>query len=140
MTPRQKLAFVSGFYLVIATASTWVAVTRGLPGRPFGIATGLPVGQDFAVGLGTALSAPLVLLLLLVVLNVWQLRTEEARPIGLIMILAGGFLVGMLAEPILGDVLAGRHDWSVEVLVVANLLVPLLMLAIGVSARSRVAR
>ncbi|MGH8958009.1 MAG: hypothetical protein ACRDVK_04965 [Acidimicrobiia bacterium] len=139
MRSSKMMALLSTTYLDVAGAGTWVAVSRDLAARPFGIVSGLPVIQSFAIGLGTALSAPLAPLLLLIVLNAWLLRSGERRPIQLIMILAGGFLVGMLAEPILGEVLGGGHDLAVTILVAANVVVPLAMLAYGLTASPRVA-
>ena len=134
------MGLLSAIYLVVAGSGTWVAISRDLSGRPFGIVTDLSVIQSFVFGLGTALSAPLVLLLLLAALNAWLLRSDDRRPIQLITILAGAFLVGMVVEPIFGEVLAGSHDLPVTILVAANVLVPLAMLGYGLTASPRVAR
>ena len=139
MSSSKTMALLSTVYLGVAGAGTWVAVSRDLAGEPFGIATDLPVMQGFAFGLGTALSAPLVLLLLLIAFNVWLLHSDDQRPLRLITILAAGFLVGMLAEPILGQALVGGHDLLVTILVAANLLVPMAMLTYGLTASPRVA-
>ena len=140
MSSSKKMMLLSAVYLGVAGSGTWVAASRDLAGQPFGIVSELSVIQSFVFGLGTALSAPLVLLLLLIALNAWMLCSDDGRPIRLITILAGGFLVGMLVEPITGEVLRGRHDLKVTILVAANLMVPLAMLAYGLTASPRVAR
>ena len=61
---------VSGLYIGTAALGTWVAVKEGMAGRPFGWDLGMAPLPSFVLGLGTALSAPLVLLIALVAANV----------------------------------------------------------------------
>ena len=71
---RRALLAVSVLYLLNAVAGTWLAVRDQLSGRPFGWQTGLAPLSGFVYGPGTALSAPLALLLLLIVLTLLMVR------------------------------------------------------------------
>ena len=100
---RLAITTVAGLYIGTAALGTWVAVQEGMAGRPFGWDLGMAPLASFVFGLGTALSAPLVLLVALVVANVvLQIGASRARraAAGIIALLGAGFFLGMLAEPI----------------------------------------
>jgi hypothetical protein len=114
-----------------AVAGTIVAVDEGLPGRPFGLATGFAPTTDFLVGLGTALSPPLILLVALAV--VVLVAARGVRWGAVLSALAGaGFLLGMLAEPVTYRVLSpGGFEATPAAIVALNLVLPMIL---GLSA------
>ena len=128
---RAALVTTAAVYVVNAAAGTIVAVDEGLPGRPFGITTGLSPASDFVVGLGTALSPPLVLVVALTVLVLAAVR--GARWAAVLTALAGAwFLLGMLAEPITYRVLSpGGFELTPATIVAFNLVLPVIL---GLSA------
>ena len=134
---RAAIAWVSGAYLATAVLGTWLAVRDGLVGRPFGWAIDMTPLSGFVFGLGTALSAPLVLLLALVAANLRLRQGERAeqRAAGWIAILGAGFLAGMLAEPITWDVFEPGVGPLKAAIVIANILLPLSMVILGVRVR-----
>jgi len=136
---RWAIAWVSGAYLTTAVLGTWLAVQDGLFGRPCGWAIDMTALSGFVFGLGTALSGPLVLLLALVAANLGLRQGERAeqRAAVWIAILGAGFLVGMLAEPITWDVLEPGVGPLKAATVVANILLPLSMVILGVWIRGR---
>lgn len=138
MTQSLALRWVSGAYLATAALGTWVAVRDDLAGRPFGWDLPLSPLANFVVGLGTALSAPLVLLLALVWFNVLLGREPKTgrRAAGLIALLAIGFLVGMLAEPITWQLFdSGAVDLLPAAIIVANLVLPAIMATLALRVR-----
>jgi len=129
---------VSGAYLAVAALGTWVAVRDDLAGRPFGWDLALSPLSNFVFGLGTALSAPLVLLLALVAANLLLGRGQQVRrrAAGVIAFLGTGFEIGMLAEPISRNVLDSfSRDPLTSVIVSANLLLPVAMVILAVRIR-----
>ncbi len=135
---RLALGWVSGAYLAVAALGTWVAVRDDLAGRPFGWDLPLSPLSNFVFGLGTALSAPLVLLLALVAANLLLGRGQQVRrrAAGVIAFLGTGFEIGMLAEPISRNVLDSfSRDPLTSVIVSANLLLPLAMVILAVRIR-----
>lgn len=108
-----------------------MAISRDLPGSPLGLRTGLPVHLKFVFGLGTVLSAPLILLLTLMALNWWMVRTSDLPVAKWIGTLGVGFLAGMLVEPILGEALTGLHDPGLIAVVSVNVVVPSALVALG---------
>jgi hypothetical protein len=135
---RARAGLVAGtvIYLANGALGTVVAVDKGLPGEPFGITTGLDPATDFLVGLGTALSPPLVLLVALAVVVLIAVRGVRWGAI-LSAVAGAGFLLGMLAEPITYRVLSpGGFEFTLATIVVLNLVLPVIL---GLSAL-RVAR
>jgi hypothetical protein len=128
---------VSGVYLVLAALGTWVAIRDDLGGRPFGLE--LPVGPltGFGVGLGTALSAPLLLLLTLIAANLLLSRGGRVgrRAANVIVVLCLCFFLGMLAEPITWDLLRSGSVGLHGAIVIANLTLPLAMLVLAMRVR-----
>ena len=128
----RGLVVATGAYLVHAAVATWVAMLNDIPGRPFGVGTGLPIAWDFAFGLGTGLSAPLAVLVALAVLAVSVARNQSRRSIAAIGFLGWCFLLGMLVEPIIWDVIRGEHEPLVTGIVIANLMIPIVILGLAI--------
>jgi hypothetical protein len=130
---RATLLATAAVYVANAAIGTIVAVDEGLPGRPFGIATGLSPATDFLVGLGTALSPPLVLLVALAVVVLMAVR--GVRWAAAMSAVAGaGLLLGMLAEPITYRVLSpGGFEFTLAAIVALNRVLPVVL---GLSALS----
>lgn len=139
ITMRSQLAVVSGLYLVNAAIGTWLAVRDDLPGRPFGWSTGLTPLSDFLFGLGTALSAPLVLLLLLAGLNLLVLRGNAVGrwATTAIVVLGFGFLIGAVAEPGTWEFLSvGSISPLIATVLIANVMLPIAMVIVASRIRS----
>lgn len=137
-TLRSAIAWVSGAYLATAGLGTWLALRDGLVGRPFGWKVDMTPLFGFVIGLGTALSAPLVLLLALVAANLLMRQGERAehRAAGLIALLGAGFFAGMLAEPISWEVFEGTNVGPlIAAIVMANVWLPLLMVVLALRVR-----
>jgi hypothetical protein len=83
-----------------------------------------------------------VLLLALVAANLRLRQGERAeqRAASWIAILGAGFLAGMLAEPITWDVFEPGVDPLKAAIVIANILLPLSMVILGVRVRRRIRR
>ena len=128
----RALVVATGAYLVTAAVATWVAMLNGIPGRPFGVETGLPIAWDFALGLGTGLSAPLAVLIALAVLTVSVARNQSRRSSAAIGFLGWCFLLGMLVEPIIWAVIRGEHEPLVTGIVVANLAIPVVIVCLTI--------
>ena len=128
----RALVVASTAYLANSAVATWVAISNDIPGRPFGIKTGLPNVWDFAFGLGTGLSAPLSMLIALAVLTVAIARHQRHRYIPWIGFLGCCFLAGMLAEPILGEAMRGERGQLVTGIVVANVLLPIVIIGLTI--------
>lgn len=136
---RSAIGWVSGAYLATAILGTWLAVRDSLVGRPFGWWIDMTPLSGFVFGLGTALSAPLLLLLVLVAANLRLRRGERAerRAAGWIAVLGAGFLAGMLAEPIFWDMFEPGVGPLKAATVIANVWLPLGLVILGVRARRR---
>ena len=128
----RGLVVATGAYLANAAVATWVAMLNAILGRPFGIETGLPIAWDFAFGLGTGLSAPLAMLIALAVLTVSVARHQSRRSIAAIGFLGWSFLLGMLVEPIFWDVVRGEQEPLVTGIVVANLVIPIIIVGLTI--------
>ena len=139
---RSAIIRVSGAYLATAGVGTLLAVRDGLVGRPFGWDFGLGPLLGFFVGLGTALSAPLALLLGLVAAIRLLISAADRgrRAAGLIFLLGTGFFIGMLAEPITWELaLSGTVTGLVAAVVMANLVLPALLAILASSLRGATA-
>ena len=124
-------------YLVNAAVGTWMAIENDIPGRPLGIETGLPVALDFTFGLGSGLSAPLILLIALAFLAVTVALRGGRRSIFWMGILGWCFLVGMLIEPVLGEAMRGEHGALVVVIVALNVVLPVLLIGLAIGMLRR---
>lgn len=124
-------------YLVNAAVGTWIAITDNIPGRPLGVETGLPVALDFTVGLGSGLSAPLILLIALALLAARLALRGGRRSIVWMGILGCCFLVGMLIEPVLGEAMRGEHGMLVLVIVALSVVLPVLLIGLAIGTLRR---
>jgi hypothetical protein len=129
---RRALVIASSVYLAIAGLGTWLAIANDIPARPMGLRTGLPVAWDFAIGLGSGLSAPLPMLIALAVLAVSVARRQSRRSLRWIGFLAWCFLVGMLVEPIPVEAIRGEQEPLVLGITVANVLLPIAILGLTI--------
>lgn len=100
--------------------ATLIAVSRELPGTPFGVATGRTAGFDATIGYGTALSAPWPVLL-----GLWALRRHPAA-----RWIAAAMVVGQLSEP---QTWRGEtwRDPILAPVIAGNLIVPFSMCLVG---------
>jgi hypothetical protein len=96
--PGWALLGVSVIYLANAAHGTWLGIRDGLSGPPFRWETGLTPLSALLFGLGIAFSAPLILLITLVVLNLHNVRGGRGsrQTAGLVALLGLGFLAGCL--------------------------------------------
>lgn len=139
-TWRIVITGVSAAYLVNAAIGTWISVRDGLAGTPFGWDLRLEPLSAFVFGLGTALSAPLVLLLALLAANllIWQRSDMRRRGVGAMILLASGFLIGMLAEPITWKLFrTGQVVGLTTGVVIANIVLPVILVIIAMRAWSQ---
>ena len=136
---RTGLVVAALGYLVNAAVGTWTAIKNDIPGRPLGIETGLPVALDFTIGLGSGLSAPLILLIALAVLSARVAHRGTRRSIFWTGILGWCFLLGMLIEPVLGEAMRGEHGVLVSAIVALNVLIPVLLSGLAIRALRRMA-
>jgi hypothetical protein len=128
---ESMLLISSGLYLVANGIGLAIALDDNLSSKPFGLSTGLDPEIDFFV-IGTALCAPFGLLLLLAVLVRLSFRSDHSGTMALRgLILCGtAFISGMLVEPITYDVLSpGGFEWDKALVIIANLVLPLLIVA-----------
>jgi hypothetical protein len=131
---KTGLVISSVAYLINAAIGTWYAIANDIPGRPLGIQTGLSVALDFTVGLGSGLSAPLVMLIALGFLAVSVIRHGGRRPILWMGLLGGCFLVGMLIEPIVGQAMDGEHEPLAIGIILANVILPIMMIGMAIAS------
>lgn len=137
---RRTLRQLAVIYLVNAALGATVAMRRDLRGAPAGIRTGLDVRKDLVFGLGTALSPPLALWAYHAALIVLSGKPGRAGDRAAAALTANGvvFLIGMLAEPIVCDVVRRPGRQPVETSIVAgNIVVPLLTIAAGLRSLQR---
>ncbi len=134
---RTGLVVAALAYLVNAAVGTWIAIRKDIPGRPLGIETGLPVALDFTVGLGSGLSAPLILLIALALFAAAVALRGGRRSIFWMGILGGCFLIGMLIEPVLGEAMRGEHGALVVAIVALNVLLPILLIGLAIDTLRR---
>ena len=134
---RTALAVVALVYLVNAAVGTWVAIRKDIPGRPLGIESGLPVALDFTVGLGSGLSAPLILLIALAIFAATVALRGGRRSIFWTGILGGCFLIGMLVERVLGEAMRGEHGAQVVVIITMNVLLPIMLIGLAIDTLRR---
>lgn len=133
---RRNLILASVLYLVSAGTGTAVALAEHLPARFGGILIGNDVLADFLTLNGTALSAPLFMLVIQAVLTVLlfaQGRAQTAAITGLTL-LGALYTIGQLGEPLLYKTLsASGFDPLVAAILLANIVFSLLMVVFGVA-------
>ena len=133
LNAQKSLIIVSIVYLVNTSIGTTIAIHENLPSVTL-VKSGLPAWEDFLVGFGTALSAPLVLCLALVVCIILALQAKRLGTIGVagLVILSVFFIVGTFAETITYRVLApATFDLPKALVVVAHIVLSLLMIGLG---------
>ena len=118
-------------YLAASAVATVISIRDDLPVNfaHWNLSSG-NLTRDFLIGGGTALSAPLVLLVVLAVLLVLcGLPTQTGRiALVLLIVTSIGLIVGMVGEPIAREALddAGAHIER-TIIVIAGLALPLAM-------------
>src|SRR5690348_6005141 len=101
LNAQRRLILASILYLVNAAIGTLLAVQGNLPSEFFG-KDGKPALEDFLIGNGTALSPPLYLCIVAILLIVLAFQSRRLGTFGTVglPILGVGFLMGALGEPI----------------------------------------
>jgi len=137
LNAKMGLIITSILSLVNAGIGTMIAVKQNLPSVTPILTTGKPALEDFLTGNGTALSPPLylcIVTLLLILLTFQPKRTGMVGVIGL-TILGGIFLVGEFVETNTYRVLnPTTFNLPVALVVLAEIVLALLMIAFGVVA------
>ena len=133
LNAKMGLVVTSILYLVNAAIGTALAVKENLPSMTF-ITSGKPALEDFLTGNGTALSPPLYLCLIVVVLLILAWQPKRLGMIGVV----GLTILGVLFLP---AILVERHtsqvlhlltvDLPVALVQLADIVLPLLMIAFG---------
>src|SRR5437016_679714 len=101
-TPLKRLTIASILYLVWASIATIVAIVQNRPAEFAGMSTGLPVGQDFLIGNGTALSPSLWWMIPHAILTFLAQRRGRWGMVGVLVLTIFGCVefVGAMGEPI----------------------------------------
>jgi hypothetical protein len=134
----KRLVWVASLNLVLQFIGAATSIAKKLPYEFGGIGDPNTVAQDFVRGGGTALSAPLIPLLVLVALLVLAFRRDGwgMLAVGGITLLAILFTVAGSQEPIVWRTLRSSPFGVFEGIVVAlgavGLLLSLLMLLFGI--------
>lgn len=136
----KRLILFSISYLISAGLGTALAVLQDLPAEFGGLLHGQNVLGDFFTGLGTALSPPLIMLILQVFFMIFLSRYGALRRVG-----AGGLLVlgvlyffGQLGEPLTWrQFTLGGFLLAQGLLIAANLVLPVLMAYFGLRVLRR---
>jgi hypothetical protein len=134
----KRLVSVAGLNLILQFIGAAISIAKKLPYEFGGAGDPNQVAQDFVRGGGTALSSPLIPLLVLAVFIVLALRRDGwgTLAVGGITLLAVVFTVAGSQEPILWRTLRASPFGVLETIVVAlggvGILLSLLMLVFGV--------
>ena len=134
LNAQKSLILISILYLVNAVIGTLLAVQANLPAEFFG-KDGKPALEDFLIGNGTALSAPLYLCIILVLFIILAFQPRRLGTFGTVglTILGVFFIVGALGEPITYKVLnPATFDLPKALVVVIEIVLPLLMVTFGI--------
>jgi len=139
---RISLIITSILYLFIAVIGTLIAVRENLPSRTFipAFITGKPGLEDFLTGNGTALSPPLYLCLVAVLLLVMARLPNRLAMVGTVglTILGTIFLFGIFIERLTYRVLnPATFDISLAPVELFAIVLPLLMIIFGVMEIAR---
>jgi len=132
-SPYRKTITVAVVYLAASAVATVVAVQHDLPAHVFNSTSDNPVSQDL-VSRGTALSAPIQMLVVLAVLIVLAALRWRGRSIAVIgIVIYGGLsLLGSLFEHIVPRVFSPRSfDPVLAILIVTVAGTALLMVVFG---------
>src|SRR5947209_4411580 len=131
-----SLIITSILYLLIAGIGTLIAVRENLPSQTFipAFITGKPALEDFLTGNGTALSPPLYLCLVAILLLIVACLPNRFATIGIagLTILGTIFLSGILIERLTYRVLnPATFDFSLAPVELLAIVLPLLMIVFG---------
>ena len=136
----KRLLFVSILYLISAGIGTALAVQDNLPAEFGGFLHGKDVLSDFILGTGTALSPPLIMLIVQILFMVFLTRNGALGRLGAggLMVLAVLYTFGQLGEPILWRMFGpGGFHPLLALVIAANILLPVGMLFTGLRAWRR---
>jgi hypothetical protein len=136
LTIQRSLIVASILYLLTAFIGTLVAARENLPSATFitFFATGKPALDDFLTGNGTALSPPLYLCLVAVLLLILACLRSWPGRVGVVGLTIAGliFLLGIFAERLTYRVLNPvTFDLHLALIELAAIVLPLLMIVFG---------
>ena len=135
LNAKMGLIVTSILSLVNAGVGTVIAVKENLPSVTLVFTTGKPALEDFLTGNGTALSPPLYLCIIALVLIVLAFQSKRRGMIGVVglTILGVIFLLGELAETSTYRALnPATFDLPVALLTLTAIVLALLMMVFGV--------
>jgi hypothetical protein len=135
LNAKMGLIIISILSLVNAVVGTVVAVKQNLPRVTPILTTGKPALEDFLTGNGTALSPPLYLCIITLLLIILAFQPKLPGKIGVVglTILGFIFLLGELVERNTYRVLNPvTFNWPVALDVVAEIILALLMITFGI--------
>jgi hypothetical protein len=135
LNAKMGLIIISILSLVNAVVGTVVAVKQNLPSVTPILTTGKPALEDFLTGNGTALSPPLYLCIITLLLIILAFQPKLPGKIGVVglTILGFIFLLGELVERNTYRVLNPvTFNWPVALDVVAEIILALLMITFGI--------
>ena len=130
---QKSLILASILYLLNAALGTLLAVQANLPAEFLG-KDNKPALEDFLIGNGTALSAPLYLCIILALFILLSFQPHRLGTLGIagLTILGICFIIGALGEPITYKALnPSTFDLPKALVVVIEIILPLLMLTFG---------
>lgn len=133
LNAKMGLVVTSILYLVNAGVGTVIAVKENLPSMTF-ITSGKPALEDFLTGNGTALSPPLYLCLIVILLLILACLPKRLGMIGVVglTILGVLFLPAILVERLTSQLIhLLTVDLPVALVQLADIVLPLLMIAFG---------
>ena len=134
LNAKMGLLVASILSLINACIDTVIAVKQNLPSVLPIFTTGKPALEDFLTGNGTALSPPLYLCLIVVVLLILAWQPKRLGMIGAVglTILGVLFLPAILVERLTSQLLhLLTVDLPVALVQLADIVLPLLMIAFG---------
>ena len=137
LNARISLIISSILYLFIGGVGTLIAIRENLPSETFipALITGKPALEDFLTGNGTALSPPLYLYIIAILLLILACLPNRLAVVGIagLTILGAIFLLGILAERLTYRVLnPATFDFSLALVELLAIILPLLMVIFGV--------
>jgi hypothetical protein len=133
----RNLTLVSILYLVSACGGTALSIAQYLPARAAGLLHGNDVLMDFLTLNGTALSAPLFMLVLQAAFTVLLYGPGRARRVSIagLTMLGACYTAGQLVEPILYTTMApATFHPMIALILVTNLAFSVLLVSLGVAA------
>src|SRR5690349_2837144 len=134
LNAKMGLIIISILSLVNAGVGTSIAVKESLPSVTPILTTGKPALEDFLTGNGTALSPPLYLCIVTLLLILLAFQPKRPGMVGVIglTILGGIFLLGEFVETNTYRVLnPATFNLPVALVVLAEIVLALLMIAFG---------